>query len=145
MLMWGGGLQPGTALVVICLPVVTLQPSSTVPSVAGCCLVGCCVVSGKPLRSSDVAGVSQRVCVSLGTRAPSPHAASETACRQRGLGRVPIAGWSYGGLGPGGVFGGEEEGGGVRSGPGEARTILLLHIMMMMSFICSCRNKNQPN
>jgi hypothetical protein len=27
-----------------------------------------------------------------------------------------------------GVFGGEEEGGGVRSGPGVARTILLLHI-----------------
>jgi hypothetical protein len=36
---------------------------------------------------------------------------------------------------------GEEEGGGVRSGPGVARTILLFHIMMMMSFICSCRNK----
>ncbi len=28
-----------------------------------------------------------------------------------------------------GDFGGEEEGGGVRSGPGEARTILLLHII----------------
>ena len=28
-----------------------------------------------------------------------------------------------------GVFGGEEEGGGVRSGPGEARTILLFHII----------------
>jgi len=28
-----------------------------------------------------------------------------------------------------GVFGGEEEGGGVTSGPGEARTILLLHII----------------
>jgi hypothetical protein len=28
-----------------------------------------------------------------------------------------------------GVFGGEEEGGGVRSGPGAARTILLLHII----------------
>jgi len=27
------------------------------------------------------------------------------------------------------LFGGEEEGGGVRSGPGEARTILLLHII----------------
>ena len=27
------------------------------------------------------------------------------------------------------IFGGEEEGGGVRSGPGEARTILLLHII----------------
>ena len=74
-----------------------------------------------------------------------------------------------------GVFSGEEGGGGVRSGPGEARSILLLHIMgarpskqplmvrtflkvymefnpffflsrsgddalMMMPFICSCRN-----
>ena len=28
-----------------------------------------------------------------------------------------------------GVFGGEEEGGGVRSGPGSARTILLFHII----------------
>ena len=28
-----------------------------------------------------------------------------------------------------GVFGGEEEGGGVMSGPGEARTILLFHII----------------
>ena len=28
-----------------------------------------------------------------------------------------------------GVFGGEEEGGGVRSGPGAARTILLFHII----------------
>ena len=36
-----------------------------------------------------------------------------------------------------GVFGGEEEGGGVRSGPGEARTILLLHII-------SVRPSKQP-
>jgi hypothetical protein len=28
-----------------------------------------------------------------------------------------------------GVFGVEEEGGGVRSGPGEVRTILLLHVI----------------
>ena len=28
-----------------------------------------------------------------------------------------------------GSFGGDEEGGGVRSGPGEARTILLVHII----------------
>ena len=43
-----------------------------------------------------------------------------------------LAGWSCGG-----VFGGEEEGGGVRSGPGEARTILLLHII-------SVRPSKQP-
>jgi hypothetical protein len=35
------------------------------------------------------------------------------------------------------VFWGEEEGGGVRSGPGEARTILLLHII-------SARPSKQP-
>ena len=36
-----------------------------------------------------------------------------------------------------GVFGGEEEGGGVRSGPGAARTILLFHII-------SARPPQQP-
>ena len=36
-----------------------------------------------------------------------------------------------------GVFGGEEEGGGVRSGPGAARTILLFHII-------SARPSKQP-
>ena len=35
------------------------------------------------------------------------------------------------------VFGGEEEGGGVRSGPGEARTILLFHTI-------SARPSKQP-
>jgi hypothetical protein len=35
----GGGLQPGAVLVVICLVVVTLPPSSTAPTVAGCRLV----------------------------------------------------------------------------------------------------------
>ena len=34
--------------------------------------------------------------------------------------------WSLGGVGAGRVFGVEEEGGGVRSGAGEAETILLL-------------------
>ncbi len=33
-----------------------------------------------------------------------------------------------------GVFGGEEEGGGVRSGSGEARTILLFHIISARPF-----------
>ncbi len=53
----GGGLQPGAALVVVCLAVVTLPSSSTAPTVAGCHLVGCSVVSGQPLRSRAVAGV----------------------------------------------------------------------------------------
>jgi hypothetical protein len=53
-------------------------------------------------------------------------------------GRVPIAGWSLGGVGPDrGLRGGRKEGGGVRSGLGEARTILLLHII-------SARPSKQP-
>jgi hypothetical protein len=76
----GRGLQPGTALVVVCLAVVTLPPRSTAPTVAGCRLVGCSVVSGRPLRSRAVAGVSLHVCVGLGpvlaSHAPSPPAAA---------------------------------------------------------------------
>jgi hypothetical protein len=98
----GGGLQPGPVLVVVRLAVVTLQPRSTAPAVAGCRLVGCSVVSGLPLRSRAVAGVSQHVSVGLGSvlvsRAPSPPA--DAAAAWRGRGRVPIAGWSYGGVGP---------------------------------------------
>jgi hypothetical protein len=41
----GGGLQPGAALVVVCLAVATLPLRSTAPTVAGCRLVGCSVVS----------------------------------------------------------------------------------------------------
>ena len=62
----GGELQPGAALVVVCLAVVTLPTSSTEPAVAGCCLVGYSVVRGLPLRSRDVVGVSQSVRVVLG-------------------------------------------------------------------------------
>jgi hypothetical protein len=98
----GGCLQPGTALVVVCLAVVTLPPRSTAPTVAGCRLFGCSVVSGRPLRSRAVAGVSLHVCVGLGpvlaSHAPSPPAAAAAAWRGRG--RVPIAGWSGGGVGP---------------------------------------------
>jgi len=83
-----GGLQPGTALVLVCLAVVTLPPQSTAPTVAGCCLVGCSVVSGLPLRSRAVTGVSLHVCVSLGpvlaSHAPSPPAAATAAWRGRG-------------------------------------------------------------
>jgi hypothetical protein len=116
----GGGLQPGAALVVVCLAVVTLPPRSTAPTVAACRLVGCSVVS--------VAGVSQHVCVCLrpvlASHAPSPTATAAAACR--GLGRVPIAGWSYGGVGP-------ERG--LRGGG--RRGILLLHII-------SVRPSKQP-
>ncbi len=98
----GGGLQPGAALVVVRLAVVTLQPRSTAPAVDGCRLVGCSVVSGRPLRSRAVARVSQRVRVGLGpvldSRVPSPPATAAGAWRGRG-------------------------------GPGEARTMLLLQII----------------
>jgi hypothetical protein len=57
-----GGMQHGAALVVNRLAVVTLPPHSTALAVAGCRLVGCSVVSGLPLRSYAVAGVSQLVC-----------------------------------------------------------------------------------
>jgi hypothetical protein len=70
----GGGLQPEAAFVVVCLAVVTLQPRSTAPVVAGCRFVGCSVVSGRPLRSCAASGVSQRFLVGLGpvlaSRAP---------------------------------------------------------------------------
>jgi hypothetical protein len=54
----GGGMQPGAALVVVCLAVVTLPPRSTAPTVAGCRLVGCSVVIGLTLCSRAVAGWS---------------------------------------------------------------------------------------
>ena len=50
---------------------------------------------------------------------------------------VTILGSILGGVGPIGVFGGEEEEGGVRSRPGAARTILLFHII-------SARPSKQP-
>jgi hypothetical protein len=98
----GGGLQPGDALVVVCLAVVTLPPRFTAPTVAGCRLVACSVVRGRPLRSRAVAGVSLHVCVCLGPVLAS-HATSLPAAAAavwRGQGRVHIAGWSYGGVGP---------------------------------------------
>jgi hypothetical protein len=62
---------------------------------------------------------------------PCPPAAAAAARRKRG--RVPIAERSLGGVGPEGVFGGEEDGGGVRSRPRAARTILLFHIISARS------------
>ncbi len=83
----GGCLRPGTALVVVCLAVVTLPPSSTTSTVAGCRLVGCSVVIGRPLCSCAVEGVSLHVCVCLGpvlaSHAPSPPAAAAAAWRGR--------------------------------------------------------------
>ena len=106
-------LQPVAALVVIYLAVMTLQTQSTAPTVAGCCLVGCSVVSGLPLRSRVVTGVSQHVCVCLGpvlaSHAPSPPAAAAATWRRRG--QIPIAGWGLGGAGPErGLWGGGRRG-----------------------------------
>jgi hypothetical protein len=123
----GGGLQTGAALVVVCLPVMTLPPCSTAPTVLTVVWLAS-VVSGLPLCSRAVSGVSQHVCVCLrpvlASHAPSPTATAAAACR--GLGRVPIAGWSYGGVGP-------ERG--LRGGG--RRGILLLHII-------SVRPSKQP-
>jgi hypothetical protein len=88
--------------------IVTLQPSSTSPTVAGCRLVGCSVVSGLPLHSGTVAGVLQHVCVCLGPVLAS-HAQSQPAAAPadwRGRGRVPMVGWSYGRVGLERVLGG---------------------------------------
>jgi hypothetical protein len=85
----GGGLQPGAALVVVRLLVVTLPPRSTSSAVAGSRLVG----------SRTVAGVSPRwpgARSGLPCPVPPPAAASAT---WRGRGLVPIAGWSLGGVG----------------------------------------------
>jgi hypothetical protein len=71
-------------------------------TVTGCRLVGCSVISGRPLRSRAVAGVSLHVCVCLGPVLAS-HATSlppAAAAAWRGRGRVHIAGWSYDGVGP---------------------------------------------
>ncbi len=60
------------------------------------------VVSGRPLRSRAVAGVSLHVCVGLGSVQASyaPFLPAAAAAAWRGRGRVPIAGWSYGGVRP---------------------------------------------
>ena len=136
------GLQPGAALVVVCLAVVTLPPRSTAPTVAGCLVVVWLAV----VSSADglYAVALWRGCSGTSASAWGPFWPPMPLPRLllprsawRGRGRVPIAGWSYGGVGPERVSGGEEEGGGVRSGPGEARTILLLHII-------SVRPSKQP-
>jgi hypothetical protein len=109
------------------------------PTVAGCRLVGCSVVSGRPLRSRAVAGVSRHVCVCLGPVLAS-HATSlpaAAAAAWAGRGRVHIAEWSYGGVGPvRGLRGGGRRGW-CEEWAGEARTILLLHIV-------SVRPSKQP-
>jgi hypothetical protein len=53
-----GGLQPGDALVIVCLAIVTLPPRSTPPAVAGCHLVGCSVVIRLSVHSHTAALIS---------------------------------------------------------------------------------------
>jgi hypothetical protein len=128
-----GGLQPGAALVGVRLAVVTLPPRSTAPAVAGCRLVACKVVSGRPLRSRAVLWLGCRstsgsVWVLFWPPVPRPRLRPP---------RPPGGVWVVFPLRGGvcaekdrvGVVGRDEEGGSVRSGPGEARTILLLHII----------------
>jgi hypothetical protein len=68
----GWGVQPGAALVVVCLAIVTLQPCSTAPAVAGCRLVGCSTVSGQTLLSLAMTRVLHHVHFSLGARSGLP-------------------------------------------------------------------------
>ncbi len=59
--VWVGGLQPGAALVVVCLAVVTLPPRSTSLAVAGFRLVGCSVCRQlNDSTQSRCGGVAQR-------------------------------------------------------------------------------------
>ena len=152
-------IQSGKSPITVVAPTPATSTTSILVSVTGCRLVGCSVVSGRSLRSHAVSGVSWHVCVCLGpvlaSHDPSPPAAAAAAWRGRG--RVPMAGWSYDRLGP-------ERGlrGGGRRGwwSGEARTILLLHIisvrpskqpLMVRTFLkvymelgssfCFCKNK----
>jgi hypothetical protein len=85
--------------------------------VAGCRLVGCSVVSGQPLRSRAVAGVSQRVRIGLGPPVPRPCLLQPRPPCGGGVG-FPWRGEVWAEEDLIGVFGGEEEGGVVRSGPG---------------------------
>jgi hypothetical protein len=89
----GGGLQPGAALVVVCLAIVTLQSRSTAPTLAGCCLVACCVVSGLSLRSQSRCGggITARLR-RPGVRSGLPCPVPVCCCRGRLAGAVPIAG-----------------------------------------------------
>jgi hypothetical protein len=67
------------------------------PSYFGCHFVGCSVVSGRPLRSRAVTGVSMHDCVCL-VPVLASHATSlpaAAAADWRGLGWVHIVGWSY--------------------------------------------------
>jgi hypothetical protein len=55
-------------------------------TVAGCRLVGCSVVSGRPLRSRAVAGVSLHVCVCLGPVLASHATSLPAAAAEGGVG-----------------------------------------------------------
>jgi hypothetical protein len=69
------------ALVVARLAVVTLQPQSTEPSVAGCRLVGCSVISRGPLHSLYVAASLHQPGARSGLQCPVP-----ACCRLTGAG-----------------------------------------------------------
>jgi hypothetical protein len=103
--------------------------------------------------------MSRPILASWGPSLPAAPAAA-----RRGRCKVTIAGRSLGGLGLVGVFGGEEEGGGVSSGPEAARTILLSHVISarpskqplmviaslkvyveLGSYFCFCKNKQKTS
>ena len=96
---WAGGCNLG--LPSSSFAVVTLPPRSTGPAMAGCRLVGCSVVSGRPLCSRAV-GFRSASASAWGPFWPpgAPSLPAAAASAWRGRGRVPIAGWSLGGIGP---------------------------------------------
>jgi hypothetical protein len=148
-------LRSGAALVYIRLDVVPLPSSSSSQTVEGCLFSGhpvgrdqfggnhivggvlphIHIVSNVWGKSSIMTGVYQHWCLStLYIRWGLCYCVCLVlVCRGRySLGRVVllfILGSNLGRVGPVGLFGGDEEGGGVRSGSGEARTILLFHII----------------
>jgi hypothetical protein len=98
-----------------------------------------CAASVQRQRGEELQPGAAHVIVRLAvvTLPPRSTAPAVAGCRLVGCGVVsgrPLRSRAVAGIE---VFGGEEEGGGVRSGPGEARTILLLHIM-------SARPPKQP-
>jgi hypothetical protein len=83
----GGGLQPGAALVVVRLAVVTLPPRSTAPAVAGCRLVGCSVVSRGSLRSQKRVSTQSRCGGGVAALPRRPGARSGLPCPVPACGR----------------------------------------------------------
>jgi hypothetical protein len=132
--------QLGAALIGVRLDVWSLPSRSSSPTVTGCRLGGSSVRRDLWGGERVVGGVLPRI--SIGTWGLCARLCLVLVCWGRyclgGGVLLFILGSSLGGVEPvRGVFGGEEEGGGVRSGRGAARTIPLFHTI-------SARPPKQP-